>query len=271
MAQVIGQLAGNISVQGQGQKNSTCELTVNHEFKITHDDKSLDFLLGSKKDEKITAFVDYNGDIKGKIDSTELEEWWLGEENVDWRYGVPIKFVYSTQKHDYIFKFDADYTITTNKDDDNNLMVVRENFDLTANSTKVYNYHKTGTLRVYRRAADFGFIDERFDEILSARVTVNGQRIKHSSGKITLDIIPIASDVPQSFIQSREFKIRPVDVDADNGSFQNVSTTFVVKEVNQYTIGVTIGAASSGGVPVVSIKFSIVNNNSQRPGKVTFD
>lgn len=271
MAQVIGKLAGNISVTGQGQKNSPCELTVEHEFKITHDDKSLDFELGSKKDEKITAFVDYDGNLRGKINSTELENWWLGEEDVDWRYGVPISFAYSTQKHDYLFKFDADYTITTNKDDGNNLMVVKENFDLTADSVKIYNYYKTGTLRVYRRAEDFGFLEERFDEILSAKVTVKGERLKHSSGNITLDIIPISSDVPQSFIQTRQFRIRPVDVDADNGSFQNVYTTFIVTERTKKTVGVTISAASSGGVPIVSIKFNLINDGSERPGKVTFN
>ena len=82
-------------------------------------------------------------------------------------------------------------------------MVVKENFDLTADSVKIYNYYKTGTLRVYRRADDFGFLEERFDEVLEARVTVKGERLKHSSGNITLDIIPISSDEPQSFIQTR--------------------------------------------------------------------
>lgn len=262
MAYITGKLAGNISVQGQGQKNSECELTLNHEFKITHDDPANDFLLGSKSDEKITAFIDYNGDLRSKINSSNLEKWWRGEENIDWRYGVPISFSYSKHQDDYIFKFNADYTITTNKDDGNNLKVVKNYLNLTANSTKIYNYYKTGTLRVYKNDSE---------EILEANVTIKGERIKHSSGIITLDIIPITSNTPQSFIRHREIKIKPANVDADNGSFQKAYTSFVVSEDKEYHVDVAISAAvNSSGSPIVSIQFNLINDESEKTGKITF-
>jgi hypothetical protein len=95
-------------------------------------------------------------------------------------------------------------------------MVVKEKIDLAADSINIYNYYKTGILRVYRIGEWDG---ENYEKILEAEVTVKGERFKHYNGNITLDIISIASDESQPFNQTIDFKIKPVDVDADNGSF----------------------------------------------------